>query len=618
MDQDQNRETEGRFCSKFALKLSVGNSASLVYWSADRSASIVPPQIALLLDHCRTFKTLDEHARQCADIFARSGSPNAPTVDSLKNHLAALANTGLLVSERAVLEACYRKPMESPASIASLGVITRNRTESLERCLGSFIENSKTYGRANDFVVMDDSESSAVQLKNRAVLAALKHKYDVEILYAATEEKAAFAGSLISEGKFDPSVVEFALIDFGDYEFSCGKNRNALLLHGIGDLIFSVDDDAVCKIAAPAESDVEHEPDRRRQPLPPVEFWFFDSRKETLASVSFVEEDLLELHEQLLGRQLADCFRVAGGIDLLSWDNSMAPHLRSLASGADRVLVTLSGMVGDSGMRIPPAYKPLNRSSRQRLLKSKESYASACSSREVMRVATRYSLSNGTWFVSTALGYDNRQFLPPFFPVFRGTDGVFAATLRRCFEHGYVGDIPRAILHAPMQERFYDQNEAIHDAAAVTMHSLIIACMMSQRTWPPLADGAKAARAIGRHLQEIGSLDLPEFEEFTRVHLWRELTGVIANLESDLAAHKDAPDCWKNDVRQCVVLIRASLTSPDLIVPQDVRCNRDLQQARSLTRELVRKFGALLFEWPDIVECARDLRSRGRRLAVRV
>jgi hypothetical protein len=604
-----------RFCSNYTARLPVGEKTSLVYSAADRSARILNSHLAILLDRCRSFKTLDEHARKCALSFTASNSAGEPVkVDLIRKHLSMLAESGLLISETAVLEQCGQSGEILPG-IASVGITTRNRIDSLERCLRSYIEDLKRYERHHDFVVMDDSETSAARTSNKEMLAQLKQEYDVEISYAGLEEKTQFAKSLVAEGHFDPKVVNFALTDSDDHEFSCGKNRNALFLQTIGELIFSTDDDAVCRIVAPPESVKDFEQEPRGQLLTPVEFWFFADREETLGSVSFVDEDILAAHEQLLGRQLGDCLNSFGNVSLLSMQRPLSHHLRSLRAGPGRVLVTLTGMVGDSGIRLPVTYRVLDRRSRERLISSEASYLSGCLSRELLRVATRACLSHDTWFVSTALGFDNRELLPPFFPVLRGSDGIFAELLRLCFEYGYLGDVPRAILHAPMPPRTYRREAVTRSVTSVTMDSLVSACLSSQRFWPGLTNATERMRALGKHLIEIGSTSLEEFEEFVRIHVWQMQSAVISNLEKDLMDYRDAPAYWASDLKAHLALRRDSLTKPEYLVPGELLEYRSFDEARELSRSLVIRFGQLLCNWPDIMEAARILRARGERLA---
>src|SRR6185369_13104398 len=198
MDQFQDSNAE-RFCSKHAFRLPVGDKSDLVYWAADRSAATVPHHVAVLLDQCRTFKTLDAHAVNCANEFKRRGAgAHSPGIESIKKHLSALAEAGLLISENAVLEVCRQQAHPTPPKIATVGVITRNRTESLGQCLTSFVDNSQRFKRDNDFVVMDDSEDPRIRAVNKELLQFIKRKQDVGISYAGREEKTLFASALIA------------------------------------------------------------------------------------------------------------------------------------------------------------------------------------------------------------------------------------------------------------------------------------------------------------------------------------------------------------------------------------------------------------------------------------
>ncbi|MGB9177731.1 MAG: hypothetical protein WCB68_00680 [Pyrinomonadaceae bacterium] len=608
--------TGERFCSQASARFFAGDNSSLVYSASDRTARMIPQHLAVLLERCRTFKTLDEHTLSCVDFFAQSRrGTQPPSVEAIRRSLSALADAGLLISERAVLDACRQSNQAQPC-ITSTGIITRNRTENLERCLRSYIENGRRYERATEFVVMDDSDNAKAGADNKDLLSLLKREYDADISYAGWEEKRRFAKLLASESSLNPDVINFALIDAHNYEFSCGKNRNALFLHTIGELIFSTDDDAVCRIAAPAQSNVDHEQEAMGQPLTPVEIWFFADREEALESGLFVEEDLLAVHERLLGRELADCLADFGDIALLSLERPLAYHLRSLDSGDARVLVTLSGMIGDSGMRLPVTYRILGPSSRKRLIESENTYRVGGSSREVLRAATRYCVSTRTWFISTALGYDNRDLLPPFFPVLRGTDGIFSATLGCCCEYGYFGDVPRAVLHAPTPPRSYDRESVTESATGITINSLIIACLSSQQFVSGSADISGRMQSLGKHLIEIGSMSLRDFEEFARLHLWREQSSKMANLEKEFMRYQNPPDYWARDLKEYLATIRASLAKPEYVVPLDLRKNRSLEQARELSRQLVMNFGSLLCDWPNMIEAARRLRARGERLAL--
>lgn len=140
--------------------------------------------------------------------------------------------------------------------------------------------------------------------RGREMLQSLKEHYGVRISYAGPAEKRAFAAALVEESDLRPDVVDFALFDTEQCGQPIGANRNALLLHTVGELAFSTDDDVVCEVArAPTMKDglaFEYRGDFTK-------FWFFPDRRTTLSSVTRVEEDILAIHERLLGRSLGGC-----------------------------------------------------------------------------------------------------------------------------------------------------------------------------------------------------------------------------------------------------------------------------------------------------------------------
>jgi hypothetical protein len=123
---------------------------------------------------------------------------------------------------------------------------------------------------------------------------------------------------------------------------------------------------------------------------------------------------------------------------------------------------------------------------------------------------------------------------------------------------------------------------------------------------------------LGKHLIGIGSMSSPDFEEFVRIHVWRERINLITNLEKELNSYSAPPDYWASDVTRYLTTMRAALTMPDYVVPVDLQAHRTVDEARKLSQSLVVKFGRLLRDWPDIIDAARRLRARGIRVAAAV
>ncbi|HEX8423379.1 MAG TPA: hypothetical protein VF634_08205, partial [Pyrinomonadaceae bacterium] len=270
-----------RYRCDYINRFPVGGNSELVYSRATRAARVLPAGAAALLENCQTFKTLDEHAldhlhtlkqdqartdaaltelservfpsfvakllgsmRGYAQQHGLKQTSESALVSNVKAQLEDFVRAGLLVTEsdltgrtRDALPSS--SPHSPPAQVSSVGVVTRNRPESLMRCLSSYIENGKAYGRSHDFVVMDDSESPGMRQATRDALRTLQARHGVEILYGGAEEKRSFAAALAAEGNLDPEIVNSALFDVEQCGCSIGANRNALLLHTVGELFFS-------------------------------------------------------------------------------------------------------------------------------------------------------------------------------------------------------------------------------------------------------------------------------------------------------------------------------------------------------------------------------------------
>ncbi|MET0621839.1 MAG: hypothetical protein ABW250_02555 [Pyrinomonadaceae bacterium] len=594
------------------VRVPVGARAQLVYSRLDGASHMLPNHLAQILEQCAKFRTLGEHARHLsADPGLKMGVGTPP-----EEQLRRLVGLGLLVPEdelASVAEGASAGREES-ARVSTLGVVTRDRPESLRRCLDSYVENLRRYGRQTGLVVVDGSADADAGEQTRRSLQSLKARYGVDISYAGHDEKVSFAAALAAEGGLPPDVVEFALFDVEACGNATGANRNALFLHAVGELLLSVDDDTVCRLAAGPQPDASEgclvSPADKF-----MEHWFFPDHEAALRAARFVDEDVLALHEQVLGKTLSACVQEFGeraGVEF----GRVTPRLVGDLRSGGRVLVSLTGIVGDAGSDIPPAYHVLSAESRQRLTLTEPAYLSARKSRELLRVVSRPCITSNPSCMTTALGYDQRRVLPPFMPVMRGQDDVFGMSLRSCFEQGYFGHLPRAILHKPEERRAYAPESVHEQAAEVRMCSVVVACLTSHQFPPGALDPAERLRALGRHLAGIGSMTQPDYEEFVRLQLWRLQGANISILEQYVASAGAAPRFWVEAMGAYLEHLRRSLSAEGYFVPKDLARVKGAAEARALSQRLVLRFGRLLEHWPEMVEAARRLREKGRRLAV--
>lgn len=591
------------------LRFPLGDNKELVYFSDDRVAHVLPRDITRVLDACRTFKTLEDHAQNvCSKL--KFGPERAGNVEKL---LADFVQTGMLVTQEELLTECasQAESMETHPLIATVGIITCNRTAQMQRCLHSYIKNCRQYGRDNDFVVMDDSDRAQVRDENREKLRLLKQQYGVEIRYAGYEEKLRFADALISASGLPAEVVRFALFDVLGCGDSIGANRNALLLDTVDDLIFSADDDTVCRLTPHPEisRDVAFFSE-----VDPTEFWFFSDRNAALESTPPVDQDLLALHETLLGRNLGNVLKDISGIAEVQM-NEVCPHLyNGLKSGVGTIRVTFNGIVGDSAIPTPAGYLiGLRGPTRTRLVGSEFGYDSAFVSREVMRSVNCPSIYHGTQLMGTVLGIDNRNLLPPFMPVLRNEDGIFGYLLSTCFDRSFFAHLPWAVLHAA-ENRKYSPNFMKH-VADRTLSDVVIFSLASCPPRPGRQSGQERLQTLGTYLMEIGNLALPEFEEFIQLQVSLRMSQLLASLEQMFKKYDGSPAFWGRDLRQYIQTTQQSLQSKECFVAQDLKEGRTDSEAVRLSQQLIFGFGRLLQVWPDLMAGAKGLRTRGVRVA---
>jgi len=317
-----------------------------------------------------------------------------------------------------------------------------------------------------------------------------------------------------------PEVVNFALFDIESIGFSNGANRNALLLHTVGDPFFCCDDDTVCQVATSPSS---KEGLLFTCDCDPAQYWFFRDRQNTLQSVIFEEENFLAFHERFLGKRLSSIISTRKETEKLSFKQIRAEYLKRFGNGNGKVRITFNGVIGDCAWGAPfglwgdpMGYLLLDDDSHRRLVKSESEYRSACTSRELFRVVNCPTISDATFSQTTFVGLDNQQLLPPFFPVRRGMDKIFGITLWRCFDKSYFCHLPQALLHAPANDRGFWPGEIVRSASGFDIDKVVIECINSLEFGHDKKGCKDRLRVLGKHLIELGSMKVEDFEEFVQ------------------------------------------------------------------------------------------------------
>ena len=262
-----------------------------------------------------------------------------------------------------------------------------------------------------------------------------------------------------------------------------------------------------------------------------------------------------------------------------------------------------------------PSWLWLRGESRARLVSSERQYRTACGGREIIRIPRFQSITTDAWCMATVLGLDNREMLPPFFPVLRNQDGLFGVALRTCVPAGYIGHLPFAVVHAPSERRAAP--DRLRRATCVDLWNIVLVCLASFPQSSRIS-AVDRMRALGSHLFRIASLSQNEFESFVRLQLSAQHNAVVQWLEQLNAENGGSPEYWSRDIRAYIFRLRTLMRSKDYTLPEDLASIVGAGHARHAVQNAVKLYGRLLRRWPDIVAAAKELKSRGRTLAERI
>jgi hypothetical protein len=483
----------------------------------------------------------------------------------------------------------------------TIAIPTARRPGVLVRCVESHLQQARQAGRTPRFVIADDGPA-ADQESTRAALRDVVGRTAADIAYLGSPEKHAFVERLRQATRLPADLLAFAFFDaLGTRTATHGANRNLLLAHEAGRAVLMVDDDTTAEGYRPPVHQESLKVRRVEEsgPADPCECWPARSDDDARACCRPATPDTIGEHERWLART-AD------------------------ARGA----LVISGLVGDCGWGSPSAYLFLQGPSLARLTASDEAYEAAITSRTLVRAVTCPTISErADDFMSTCFAIDGRTLLPPFAPVCRGSDRVFARLLALCAPRARFVHLPLALSHRPATARRFWRGEITRSAAGVDLSMVLCALldMLSATETPPRHDGdddsdsdsdsdsnsnsngdgdsIERFACCGEHLERIAG-SAPEFREIAAEAVSLAIEAQIAKLEAAVLSPDVQADAYRRDARAYVAALRRTVTRADFFVPLDLRGTRSADDACTLTRRVVQQFGTLVRHWPAIAGAA--------------
>jgi len=572
---------------------------------------VLPAIAEPLLKACKQFRTLEAHAAAICQIAPFREVPP----EAVHELLTGLVAADLLVSHRDLAARLARQAGEHrPATITAIGIPTGNRPDGLRRVVETTAEHLARHGRRVRYFVADDSDEDR-QAANLGNLHDLIERFGIEVWYAGPREKAAFAERLAAHCAVPLQTVQVALGHPAGWPSAPGPNRNAFLLHGVGEALLTLDDDMVCRIARLPECD---DGLALTSSGDPTQCWYYPSREATIQSSQFVDDDFLALHEAVLGKNVGRLAAEWPGDAPLDLDHLASHFLKNQVPDGGAVTYTMAGVLGDSGLKESLPFFFADGPTLDRLLGVEGGHRAAMASRQMARGVLRRTISDTEFCMGANIGLDNRELLPPFQTAARNEDGIFSSLVRRCIPGSFIGFLPRTILHDPVVPREYAIDRFEEHVGVMEASEALPLLIWS---WPEPPGRSTVRRrhiSLGQHLIELGSLPPADFEERLR-EVWLTLFSSEATyIEHALKQYRPPqPESWPADLRRYLDALVARLEADPPITVRE-REHESPGEARAALQAFLRDFGGLLCAWPDLVEGARELRARGERLGRRL
>ena len=481
--------------------------------------------------------------------------------------------------------------------IPKLGIPTRNRTKSLDRCLRSFLDHFRNVRRDIDILIVDNSLSADQATDNRTLVSVLSSEYGTPLRYIDRSGRAQWADRIARKLGISEEITRFALIGDIRCSDSYGACRNTLLLDAVGQMSIQTDDDTVCLIgASPLQVDglalsIREDPNT---------YHYFSNQESALNSVEYGELDLFSIHESFLGQAPIDLLgkNLSAGCEL---DISQAsPELiRCLDRTDARVLTTFLGVVGDAGTQYHTGRLFRESQSLQSYWESTEKLQMALSTRWIRKNVNRNTLVQGSQCMTIHMGLDTRKMLPPFMPVLRNEDGVFGSLCNACFPRSFSAYLANLIQHAPLEKRKKPTPEEVISLPGIRTNDIVSQIVLYAREY------CESLSQLGAYFAELSTLPLVEFEHLLQDRVNHTRENVIAYAQHLLKAHTDAPLFWRACVLKHIRLQEATLTDSNTILPTDLSGSE--QDRLLLLQHLILQYGLLLSHWEAIYEAGSQI-----------
>lgn len=588
-----------------------------------------------LLQLCATSRTLDGHAFAVARfrhlrglshlVRTRNGplqtllaklhiwvasqdivtAPEKVETDNVRKQLRELAKCGLLKQDshiRARLRGNGDIAETTPDLVPIIAIPTRNRPSSLRRLLNSIVEKGES---TTSIIVAEDSIYGEDGGATRALVDAVAREHSVDAVCVDRVEREEFASRLAQDIGVDHEIVRFGLLGDVTLGRTYGATRNTLQLLCAGGASIQPDDDMVWDVFQ------SKDPTRNRQSEVCVvsgsvasDFEFFLTRLECMSSLIPVQHRLTDLHSRLLGKYVSEYLPPTTEIGFVTDDL----YRRATLANA-RVAVTSIGVAGASGMEDSAYRLFLTGESHKRLVFTLDGFEDKLKTDYLVRAPRKWTMSDGASLMAAGTGFDLRDVLPPFPPMFRNEEGVFSAALRFCSPELLQGLIPYCVMHDPPEVR---QSHHLQSTPWRTndLLSLIIA---RGGSWPTVTPCEAAYHKLSAFLADLAAPDRPHLAELVHEIIRESVAQLVMLIYRRLDEEGGAPDYWASQLIRYKDALLVAAEDPLYYLPGDLP--GDAADRLEHFRVFVGRYASLVGCWPYLFSSAKRQLAGARTLS---
>ena len=564
---------------------------SLVFVDDQHDVIAIDSFATRVLGVCRGYRELPAHAA----AVVRAGLSSDPR--AIAAAMVRLVDLGLLRQiGQFTPPGSVRSDTEESETINVVAIMTADRPAVMSRCLQSLVRNCDASGNRPRIAVVDGSRQLRHRQANERACVAIARKTNHSIRYLGPLQASGLRCRLAAAG------IPDSTLSFGLSPGATGANRNIALMFASGEALLMLDDDIVCTLWALENRDdglvIGGHDDLR-------DAYFFGDRRQALAATTGVSMSLLQAHSTLLGRSLlallSDSNRCSATLE-----NACGHLLTAIDDKRDcRVRATFAGIAGDSGVACPYQILFVSGSTKERLSADRKAFHRALTSREILRVARRYTVVHQTGCMAGCMALSKEGILPPFIPTGRNEDGLFGAMLASCDSSALFGHLPYGVVHDSHRPSRYTLR-AIPSATQVRLADILIAL-----TWRILSSHVSSDPALRLHHLAAGLCQLAKIPErefkrrVTRLAV-EDRARALAAVEARASVDAMYPDYWREELEKYRAAFSRSISLEDFYIPIEFQNSETAEVAFARFRQYTHEFGELIKWWPQILEHARS------------